>query len=98
MTIDSGVIGRINKEILSRNSDKDDHYRGRPPIKKDVIYIVRKELEAIARYGQFRLRGINYNIEMNETEDEISLRITVPLKQFPLVDISKSLEGSGEDE
>jgi len=92
MSIDSGIIGRINNELNNLNNENNEKLRGRHKIKKDVIYIIRKELEAIARYGQFRLRGVNYFIEVDEDENKIKLSITVPINQFPLFDISNSIE------
>jgi len=92
------MTSRLIPGINGDSKEERGKRRGRPPIKRDAIYIVRKELEAISRYGQFRLRGINYRIEMVETEDEISLRITVPLKQFPLADISESIAEQGGEQ
>jgi len=85
MGINSRIIGGINNE---KNHYR-GHYRGRPKLKKDIVYVIRKELEAVSRYGQFRLRGINYKIEMQETEDAINLSISVPINQFPLEDIEE---------
>lgn len=85
----------INSRIIGGVNDEKNHYRGRPKLKKDIVYVIRKELEAVSRYAQFRLRGVDYKIEMQETENEIKLSITVPLNQFPFEVIE---EEGGDDE
>ncbi len=38
---------------------------------------LRKELEAVSRYAQFRLRGLKYRIEFDEDEEGIFVIIKV---------------------
>lgn len=58
--------------------------RGRPKSQKTERDYIRNELVAIARYAQFRLRGISYQIGLNEGEKELSLVISVPVQELLL--------------
>jgi len=84
MTIISGSIGGIE----GGGGEEKRKLRGRPRVSRDAIYIIRKELEAVSRYAQFRLRGINYLIVLHENEDSIKLSVVVPISQRPLEELS----------
>lgn len=47
--------------------------------KEEARSAVRRELEAISRYAQFRLRGVSYEIKMVEDRDALHLIISVPV-------------------
>ena len=53
--------------------------RGRPPVEKTIRDRIRRELESISRYAQFRLRGLSYDLKLVEKEKSIELIVSVPL-------------------
>ena len=55
--------------------------RGRPKTKKDKRYYIRRELEGISHFAQYRLRGWDYTISVKEKERELVLEIRVPVEE-----------------
>ena len=71
MSYETKTNPEIAKEVLEEFSAK-----------TDIEYSAVKELEAIQRYAQYRLRGFNYQITMFWEKDGIVLAIKVITREI----------------